>query len=854
MYLPFGYRFEDDNAFVRQLSGINMQAPDEGVEFGFEKGAWSTQLAISNGTGGAPEVDDGKQIIARTEYVQSAWRVGASALFNDTDAGDRTGRRRVRRRVALGPVTLLGEVDYIDDDSIGVDGRKLMASLVEADWKVRAGPQPQAHLRVVRARRRRRRGRADAHQPAVRVVADPVRPAARRRAHLRRHSAERSARTASRRSCSCMDSSRPRPHSKRWGMQASPFDDTGGGLRPELHALGLRHRVARAGVGAAAGGVRRRASASSSSAAAPGEDAVHLARAGHRVFATDASDEMIRIARLKAVAAGCADRIEFACHADGSRCTRCRAERALRRRVLQLRRHQLRRRCSARRAHALAPRLAPRRAAGVRRHGPPRALGVGLVPRARRSAPRIPPPARGGVAWRGLTIHYPTPAQLARVAGAAFRRRGGARRWDSRCRRVMPRGWLDRAPRTLAALTRHRARAAALDGRRSPITSCSRRCARAPRSIRTDARAAARHAVSDRALQLALRHLRLLAARPRGRDARVGRADAAGARALGTRTALLSGGEPLLNPRMARRSPALLRAPRHRSVAAHLGSVARQTRARAARRCSSRSPFRSTAPAPRPTRRSAVSMPSTRSARAFARRWRAGAAVGLRVTLQRANYRELPRFVTLARELGVAQVSFLAVDVSNPHAFARRDDVRRRAWRSRADDLPRARCADRCARARVTPRISAAASSPNRRRSCAACATTSRRCAGRAISRPCAAMRRSSPRWSASTAACRRVSSFPARAPQPGAGSARRARRARAMVRAARAPFAPASGPNARAACARCIATPARARRRGFAAEGACRRLSSPLQLLGRPAPGSAAQRARPRADRASTV
>jgi MoaA/NifB/PqqE/SkfB family radical SAM enzyme len=48
-----------------------------------------------------------------------------------------------------------------------------------------------------------------------------------------------------------------------------------------------------------------------------------------------------------------------------------------------------------------------------------------------------------------------------------------------------------------------------------------------------------------------------------------------------------------------------------------------------------------------------------------------GAAVGIRVTLQRANYRELPRFVSLARELGARQVSFLAVDVSNPHAFGR---------------------------------------------------------------------------------------------------------------------------------------------------------------------------------------
>lgn len=49
----------------------------------------------------------------------------------------------------------------------------------------------------------------------------------------------------------------------------------------------------------------------------------------------------------------------------------------------------------------------------------------------------------------------------------------------------------------------------------------------------------------------------------------------------------------------------------------------------------------------------------------------AGVATSLRVTLQRANYHELLRFVTLARELGVSQVSFLAVDVSNAHAFAR---------------------------------------------------------------------------------------------------------------------------------------------------------------------------------------
>jgi Fe-coproporphyrin III synthase len=57
---------------------------------------------------------------------------------------------------------------------------------------------------------------------------------------------------------------------------------------------------------------------------------------------------------------------------------------------------------------------------------------------------------------------------------------------------------------------------------------------------------------------------------------------------------------------------------------------------------------------------------------------RAAAAHGLppsmRVTVQRANYRQIPAFVDLARELGVRQVSFLAVDVANPHAFGRTDD------------------------------------------------------------------------------------------------------------------------------------------------------------------------------------
>jgi Fe-coproporphyrin III synthase len=56
---------------------------------------------------------------------------------------------------------------------------------------------------------------------------------------------------------------------------------------------------------------------------------------------------------------------------------------------------------------------------------------------------------------------------------------------------------------------------------------------------------------------------------------------------------------------------------------------------------------------------------------------KAAAALGLapsvRVTVQRSNYRQLPQFVALTRQLGARQVSFLAVDVANPHAFGRNE-------------------------------------------------------------------------------------------------------------------------------------------------------------------------------------
>lgn len=155
--------------------------------------------------------------------------------------------------------------------------------------------------------------------------------------------------------------------------------------------------------------------------------------------------------------------------------------------------------------------------------------------------------------------------------------------------------------------------------------------------------------------------------------------------ALGTRVALLSGGEPLLNPEW----PAIAALLRARGIECWLLTSGLSLAKHAARAAGL---FRSITVSLDGT--CAETYAAIRGLDAFDKvcagiraAVASGATVGLRVTLQRANYRELPRFVSLARELGVAQVSFLAVDVSNPHAFARLDDFAQGLALGR-DDLP----------------------------------------------------------------------------------------------------------------------------------------------------------------------
>jgi hypothetical protein len=137
MYLPFGLRLQDDGAFIRERTGISFATPDRGVEIGFEGSRWTAQFAVTNGTAGSSEVDNGKQWSLRTEYVQSRWRAGASFNYNDFEIGSRQ-LQNVFAGLRTGKVAWLAEADLIIDES-PTQQRETWAGLLEANWNLLKG-------------------------------------------------------------------------------------------------------------------------------------------------------------------------------------------------------------------------------------------------------------------------------------------------------------------------------------------------------------------------------------------------------------------------------------------------------------------------------------------------------------------------------------------------------------------------------------------------------------------------------------------------------------------------------------------------------------------------------------------
>lgn len=139
MYLPFAFRFEDQTAFVYDVSSISMYAPDYGLEFGWLRDHWDAQLTVSDGTAaGSLPSTNGKEYGVQVSYVESLWRLGVTAHDDDSPlarrkivglfGGFRTGR-----------IEWLGELDAVKNEWSPLRNVTQAAALLEGDWLIAPG-------------------------------------------------------------------------------------------------------------------------------------------------------------------------------------------------------------------------------------------------------------------------------------------------------------------------------------------------------------------------------------------------------------------------------------------------------------------------------------------------------------------------------------------------------------------------------------------------------------------------------------------------------------------------------------------------------------------------------------------
>jgi hypothetical protein len=113
--LPYGIRVWDDESFIRQVSGFNYDNQDMGVEVGFEPNQFALSVALSNGTQGGRDNNEGKQVSAvGSVYLPANVMLGGSFSRNKSRGVERLilGPYASAR---LGPVTVMGEADWLSD-------------------------------------------------------------------------------------------------------------------------------------------------------------------------------------------------------------------------------------------------------------------------------------------------------------------------------------------------------------------------------------------------------------------------------------------------------------------------------------------------------------------------------------------------------------------------------------------------------------------------------------------------------------------------------------------------------------------------------------------------------------------
>jgi len=137
MFLPYGLRLQDDDAFVRQASGVSFRTPDDGIELGLELPKWSAQMAV---TKGATDNGSDDRLSLSAVYVRPRWRVGASYNKNPDPLGDRE-MEAVFAGWKTGPIAWLAELDFITDQgpTTSQPSNQIYTSLIEGNWRIHKG-------------------------------------------------------------------------------------------------------------------------------------------------------------------------------------------------------------------------------------------------------------------------------------------------------------------------------------------------------------------------------------------------------------------------------------------------------------------------------------------------------------------------------------------------------------------------------------------------------------------------------------------------------------------------------------------------------------------------------------------
>jgi hypothetical protein len=138
-FVPFGLRLQDDEAASRRMTGFTFDTADIGAEVGLDDGKWATALAITNGTSGGAEGDNGKQYSWTGARLFSLGRIGLSGSFNDLPAGARRAVAGAFGTFSVGPMVVLAEADVIRDDDGTNPERRGGAGHLEVDMLGHAG-------------------------------------------------------------------------------------------------------------------------------------------------------------------------------------------------------------------------------------------------------------------------------------------------------------------------------------------------------------------------------------------------------------------------------------------------------------------------------------------------------------------------------------------------------------------------------------------------------------------------------------------------------------------------------------------------------------------------------------------